>query len=149
MTAAKMPWPHLTAALLPALLTGCFPYKYVVAPEVRGIVIDSRTSAPIHGAIATVSSGMSGIYTRSDGTITGTDGKFHIPRQTTWGVYVIPQAMTPIEADLHVTAPGYRPYQLKRIGAPQSLPVRGTNSVGLQYGTDSVTLQVPLQKAPR
>ena len=85
MRITKLPW-KLLAATLPAILTGCFPYQYVVAPEVHGTVTDSRTSAPIAGAIVTVSHHSNGIYARSSDTITGPDGKFHTPRQTAWGV---------------------------------------------------------------
>lgn len=140
---------HLAAALIPALLTGCFPYKYVVAPQVHGTVTDSRTSAPIAGALVTVSSPDSGIYHRTRSANTGSDGKFSVPLQTAWGVFFVSQSMTGIEADLKVEAPGYLPYQQKDLGSIQSPPVRGTNSVGLQYGHDSVTVQVPLQKSPR
>jgi len=116
--------------------TGCWPYRFTTSPGVTGMAIDDKTEAPVDGAEAFVSRATDRFAkvafdpitdqfkhgdtpqppslseaissARLPAVITGPDGRFSIPQEKRWGLYIIPTDVFTPRGSLIIRREGYQ-----------------------------------------
>lgn len=145
---------HLSGFLSACLLcSGCFPARFTTSPGATGLVLDSRTRAPISNAevfvskvsyqLPVVTNSVTGkteavpatedqlvpptlddaVKKRRPPTVfTSSDGRFSIPPQTEWGIYIVPMDMFFPQGTLVIRREGYT-NAMQFIGSPTNQTV--------------------------
>ena len=95
--------------------TGCVPLKYTTSPGASGVVLDSKTRAPLTGAEVVISRstyppvsvGEAFTNSRPPTVITEASGRFSIPPEHVWDLFVVPVDSFPPFGLLVVKHEGY------------------------------------------
>ena len=95
--------------------SGCWPRSFTTNPGVSGVVLDAQTRSPVSGAKAIVSLSKYPPYskdelltrTRPPQVITDDAGRFLIPSERRWGIYIWPIDSLPEFGLLVVKREGY------------------------------------------
>src|SRR5689334_4290966 len=104
-------------ALVALSCTSCLPLRFTTSPGASGVVVDSQTHAPIAGAEVVISHSIYPPASLADAltngrppTVTTEDnGRFSIPPEHGWDLFVIPIDAFPAFGLLVVKHDGYDP----------------------------------------
>jgi hypothetical protein len=97
-------------------LNGCFPYPFIRRPEVKGIVVNAVSGAPVADAKVAIyavdSSTRPSMVASTPGVTATTDksGRFILPEKRVWGIYIIPMDIAVWRWSVVVRRAGYQQY---------------------------------------
>jgi hypothetical protein len=94
---------------------GCFPWRFNASPGASGTVLDSRTHSPVDGAHVAISLSRFPPSSADDAlaaerqpkVTTDKDGRFSVPSDRRWGIYIWPVDALPEFGLLVVDSDGY------------------------------------------
>ncbi|HTL58001.1 MAG TPA: carboxypeptidase-like regulatory domain-containing protein [Candidatus Limnocylindrales bacterium] len=106
---------QLVSILLLVWCSGCLPWRFNTSPGASGVVVDAERHAPLSGAEVVVSQliypppSAEAAFTNSRPPIVTTDaqGRFSIPAERRWDIFVIPIDAFPRFGMLVVKHEGY------------------------------------------